>query len=82
MTTGQSLPELPPYHLQHLVSNVKELLGGSSPGEAAQSTLCLTSRSIYFALGRPSSRADRGPVEVRCAQALGKSSMFITMLYA
>ncbi|KAF8499515.1 hypothetical protein JB92DRAFT_3099258 [Gautieria morchelliformis] len=52
MATGQSLPDLPPYHLQHLVSNVKELLGGSSPG-------------------RPSSRADRGPVEVRCAQALG-----------
>jgi hypothetical protein len=28
---------------------------------------------IYLVLGRPSSRAERGPVEVRCVQALGKS---------
>lgn len=30
-----------------------------------------------FALGRPSSRGDGGPVEVRCAQALGISCLFI-----
>lgn len=30
MAAVQDLPDLPPYHLQHLVSNVKELLGGSS----------------------------------------------------
>ena len=32
---------------------------------------------IYTLLGRPSSRAERAPVEVRCAQALGKSNLFV-----